>query len=210
MGFLDDVQASVNRGVAGANRGVESMKLKNQMNDAMKRRQQLAAQLGASLYEVTREDAALRSGREALYDGIAAIDQERDAIQAQLDELERQAAAAAQAAASIECPFCHTRISATDMFCCGCGKPMAEIQAAYAAAPAVPAEPEPAPVAVQAVCPACGSPVNEGDAFCMNCGAKLGAAVPEPAPEPAPQPVSPDQPAAPAPDAASSDAGEWA
>lgn len=210
MGFLDDVQASVNRGVAGANRGVESMKLKNQMNDAMKRRQQLAAQLGASLYEVTREDAALRSGREALYDGIAAIDQERDAIQAQLDELERQAAAAAQAAASIECPFCHTRISATDMFCCGCGKPMAEIQAAYAAAPAVPAEPEPAPAAVQAVCPACGSPVNEGDAFCMNCGAKLGAAAPEPAPEPAPQPVSPDQPAAPAPDAAPSDARERA
>lgn len=210
MGFLDDVQASVNRGVAGANRGVESMKLKNQMNDAMKRRQQLAAQLGASLYEVTREDAALRSGREALYDGIAAIDQERDAIQAQLDELERQAAAAAQAAASIECPFCHTRISATDMFCCGCGKPMAEIQAAYAAAPAVPAEPEPAPVAVQATCPACGSPVNEGDAFCMNCGAKLGAAAPEPAPEPAPQPASPDQPAAPAPDAAPSDAGEQA
>lgn len=204
MGFLDDVQASVNRGVAGANRGVESMKLKNQMNDAMKRRQQLAAQLGASLYEVTREDAALRSGREALYDGIAAIDQERDAIQAQLDELERQAAAAAQAAASIECPFCHTRISATDMFCCGCGKPMAEIQAAYAAAPAVPAEPEPAPVAIQAGCPACGSPVNEGDAFCMNCGAKLGAAAPEPAPEPAPQP------AAPAPDAAPSDAGEQA
>lgn len=210
MGFLDDVQASVNRGVAGANRGVESMKLKNQMNDAMKRRQQLAAQLGASLYEVTREDAALRSGREALYDGIAAIDQERDAIQAQLDELERQAAAAAQAAASIECPFCHTRISATDMFCCGCGKPMAEIQAAYAAAQAVPAEPEPAPAAVQAVCPACGSPVNEGDAFCMNCGAKLGAAAPEPTPEPAPQPVSPDQPAAPAPDAAPSDAGERA
>lgn len=210
MGFLDDVQASVNRGVAGANRGVESMKLKNQMSDAMKRRQQLAAQLGASLYEVTREDAVLRSGREALYDGIAAIDQERDAIQAQLDELERQAAAAAQAAASIECPFCHTRISATDMFCCGCGKPMAEIQAAYAAAPAVPAEPEPAPVAVQAVCPACGSPVNEGDAFCMNCGAKLGAAAPEPAPEPAAQPASPDQPAAPAPDAAPSDAGERA
>lgn len=210
MGFLDDVQASVNRGVAGANRGVESMKLKNQMNDAMKRRQQLAAQLGASLYEVTREDAVLRSGREALYDGIAAIDQERDAIQAQLEELERQAAAAAQAAASIECPFCHTRISATDMFCCGCGKPMAEIQAAYAAAQSVPAEPEPAPAAAQAVCPACGSPVNEGDAFCMNCGAKLGAAAPEPAPDPAAQPASPDQPAAPAPDAAPSDAGEQA
>ena len=61
MGFLDDVQASLNRGVAGANRGVESMKLKNQLNDAMKRRQALAAQLGASLYDITKDDPSFRT-----------------------------------------------------------------------------------------------------------------------------------------------------
>lgn len=74
MGFLDDVQASLNRGVAGANRGVESMKLKSQLNDANKRRSQLAAQLGASLYEATKDDESFRAGREQLYDGIAQID----------------------------------------------------------------------------------------------------------------------------------------
>lgn len=171
MGFLDDVQASLNRGVAGANRGVESMKLKSQLNDANKRRSQLAAQLGASLYEATKDDESFRAGREQLYDGIAQIDQERANIQAQLDEIERQAAESAQAAAQIECPFCHTRMSATDLFCAGCGKPMAEVQAALASAAPAPA-PAPAPVEAP-TCPGCGAPINEGDAFCMSCGAKL-------------------------------------
>lgn len=172
MGFLDDVQASLNRGVAGANRGVESMKLKSQLSDANKRRSQLAAQLGASLYDATKDDAAFRTGREQLYDGIAQIDMERATIQAQLDEIDRQAAASAQAATTLECPFCHTRMSATDLFCSGCGKPMAEVQAALAAVPA----PAPAPTAPAAAptCPNCGAPVNEGDVFCMSCGTKLG------------------------------------
>lgn len=170
MGFLDDVQASFNRGVAGANRGVESLKIKNQMNDAMKRRRDLAAQLGASLYEVAKDDPALREGREQLFEGIAQIDAERASLQAQLDELERQNAESQQAATVIICPFCNTRISASDMFCAGCGKPMVEImEASGAAAPA----PVPAPVEGP-VCPKCGAPVNEGDAFCMSCGQKLG------------------------------------
>lgn len=172
MGFLDDVQASLNRGVAGANRGVESIRLKSQLSDANKRRSQLAAQLGASLYEATKGDAAFREGREQLYDGIAQVDAERASIQAQLDEIERQAAASAQASVTLECPFCHTRMSATDLFCSGCGKPMAEVQAGLAAAAPVanPAQPGPA---CGPTCPNCGAPVNEGDAFCMSCGAKL-------------------------------------
>ena len=171
MGFLDDVQASLNRGVAGANRGVESMKLKNQLNDAMKRRQALAAQLGASLYDITKDDPSFRMGREQLFDGIAQIDAERASIQAQLDEIERQNAASQQAATVVVCPFCHTRISASDMFCAGCGKSMADIMAASGAA--APAAPAAAPVEGP-VCPKCGAPVSEGDAFCMSCGQKLG------------------------------------
>ena len=77
MGFLDNVQSSINRGMAGANRSANAMKLKSQLSDAMKRRQALAAQLGASLYDVTKGDPSFRSGREALYDGIAAIDVSR-------------------------------------------------------------------------------------------------------------------------------------
>ena len=66
-------------------------------------RQGLAAQLGASLYEATRGDAALVSGREALYDGIARIDAEREQCQRQIAAIDEQAAAAATAAAGFTC-----------------------------------------------------------------------------------------------------------
>ena len=95
MGFLDEMQASLDRTAADAGRALQVNKLKSQMNDALKRRQQLAGQLGASLYEATKDNAELRQGREELYDGIAAIDMERAQLQAQVDELERQAQAAA-------------------------------------------------------------------------------------------------------------------
>lgn len=136
MGFFDDIQASMNRGMASAGRAVDTQKIKVQMSDAMKRRQALAAQL---------------------------------------DELDRQAQQASKAATSFACPFCGARMSATDLFCAGCGKPINDIKAAFAAqrqsaAPAAAAVPADGPM-----CPACGAPVAEGDAFCMSCGHKLGA-----------------------------------
>ncbi len=194
MGFLDSVQSTFNRGVAAAGRTTDSVKLKSQMSDALKRRQNLAAQLGASLYELTKDDPSFRAGREALYDGIAAVDAERAQIQVELDRIEREAQAAQNAVMRLTCPFCGAQVGATDMFCAGCGKPMAEIQAALATAAPAPAVPAGGPT-----CPACGAPMNVGDLFCMNCGHKLDApatapepvAVPEaaPAPAPAPEPV---------------------
>lgn len=177
MGLFDDIQSSLNRGVAGANRGVETLRLKTQLSDALKRRQQLTAQLGASLYDATKDNPTFRMDREALYDGIAQIDVEREEIQARLDEIDLQAAQAAEAAhasATLECPFCHARISAGDMFCSACGKPMAEIQNELAAQGHVGDEHNnEGPQSGGPVCPSCGAPVNEGDAFCMSCGTKL-------------------------------------
>ncbi len=171
MGFFDDIQASMNRGMASAGRAVDTQKIKMQMNDAAKRRQALAAQLGASLYDVTKDAPEFRSGREPLYDGIAAVDAERASLQAQLDELERQAQQAAQAAATFACPFCGARMGVSDLFCSGCGKPITEIKDVFAAR-----QQAEAPVAstVGSACPVCGAPVVEGDAFCMSCGKKLG------------------------------------
>ena len=178
MGLLDDLQGSFNRGVAATGRTARQVKLKSQMSDAMKRRQGLAAQLGANLYDATKDDPSWRTGREALYDGIAAIDAERAQIQAELDALEQEAQAEAYAAQVYTCPFCGSRVAATDMFCSGCGKPMAEIQAALTAqAPA----PAPAAPASGTVCPNCGAPTNPGDAFCMNCGTRLDGAAAAPA-----------------------------
>ena len=216
MSFFDDLQNSINRGVAGANRTGNTIKLKAQLNEAMKRRQTLAAQLGASLYDVTKDDPTFRAGREAIYDGIAAIDDERAGYQAEIDRIEAEAQAAQAAAVRYTCPFCGSSVAASDLFCSGCGKPMAEIEAeitkqrtsgiATAAASSA---------SSVATCPQCGFFINEGDTFCMNCGAKLESvsepvvesepelvAVPEPVAVPAPEPVvvpDPEPIAAPAP-----------
>ena len=56
MGLLDDVQSTINRGVAATGRTARVAKLRTQMSEAMKRRQALAAQLGASLYEETKDN----------------------------------------------------------------------------------------------------------------------------------------------------------
>ena len=183
MGFLDSVQSTFNRGVAAAGRTGDQVRLKGQMNDANKRRQNLAAQLGASLYDLTKDDPKFREGREALYDGIASIDAERANIQAELDRLEQEAQAAQIASTRFACPFCGSQLSANDVFCSGCGKPMAEIQAALSKAQTgAPANWD------GPTCPSCGAPMNVGDMFCMNCGHKLDAPAEAPAPAPAPEP----------------------
>lgn len=198
MGFFDSVQSTFNRGVAAAGRTSDQVRLKGQMSDANRRRQNLAAQLGASLYELTRNDPRFRAGREALFDGIAAIDAERMQIQAELDRIEREAHAAQIASTHFACPFCGSQVGASDVFCSGCGRPMTEIQAALSAsqggAPANWSGP---------VCPSCGSPMNVGDLFCMSCGYKLDAPAVAPAPEPAYEPAPAPEPGpAPAPEPA--------
>ena len=195
MGFLDSLQSSVNRGMAATGRATSTMKLKAQMSEALKRRQALAAQLGASLYDVTKDDANLRAGREALYDGIAACDAERAQCQAEIERLEAESAAATAANSYYVCPFCGSHVVTTDLFCSGCGKPMAEITAALSAQQQAPAAPV-APVSGAAACPQCGAPVNAGDVFCMSCGYNLAAApahaavaASDPEPAVAPEPV---------------------
>lgn len=161
MGFMDNITSAVNRGTAAAGRETEKIRLKARMNELTKQRQGLAAQLGASLYEATREDAALRVGREALYDGIAACDAEKAECQRQIDELEAQAAASAQAADTFSCAVCGARMGGTDLFCSGCGAPADKARPAAAAAPSGRA------------CAKCGAPLGEGDLFCMSCGARV-------------------------------------
>ena len=162
MGFMDHITSAVNRGTAAAGREADKIKLKARMGELTKQRQGLAAQLGASLYEATREDAALRAGREALYDGIAACDAEKTECQRQIDALEAQAAESAQAAATFNCAVCGARMGGTDLFCSGCGAPIGKARP-VAAAPSGPA------------CPSCGVPLGESDLFCMSCGAKVAA-----------------------------------
>lgn len=187
MGFLDNVTSAVNRGTASVQRTSRVSQLKMQINGLMKQRRDLAAQLGASLYDVVKEDPAMRAGREPLFDGIANIDEQRAALEAEIVRIEAETAAAQEANVVLSCPRCGSDVMGGDLFCSGCGLPIAEVKAA--SAPSQLAAGGPA-------CPSCGAPLVEGDAFCMMCGAKIEAA-PEPDPivVPAPDPV-----VAPAPD----------
>lgn len=178
MGLLDDIQISLNKGVAATERAATAVRLRAQLSDAVRRRQELVAQLGASLYDATKEDPELRAGREPLYDEIAAIDRERADIQSKIEEIERHARAESTSAAPITCPFCGTHLRGEDHFCMGCGKPMPEIAAAIA--PLTPsrtvteAADGTAPGKATAVCPRCQNAVRPGDSFCMSCGNPLG------------------------------------
>uniref|UniRef100_UPI0022E3AB1B zinc ribbon domain-containing protein n=1 Tax=Adlercreutzia equolifaciens TaxID=446660 RepID=UPI0022E3AB1B len=121
MGFLDNVTSAVNRGTAAAGRGADKIKLNARIGELNKQRQGLAPQRGASLYEATRNDTALVSGREALYEGIARVDAEREECQRQIAAIDEQAAAAATAAAGFACAVCGARMTGADLFCSGCG-----------------------------------------------------------------------------------------
>lgn len=176
MGLLDDIQSSLSKGVVATERAATTVKLKVQLSDFARRRQDLTAQLGASLYEATKDNPELRVGREALYDAIASLDSQRASVQAQIDELERQAQLEAQASMTLTCPFCGTQLKREDHFCIGCGTSMAEITAALVPS-ATPVSPSPTSTdtAETAVCPNCHAPVQAGDAFCMSCGSPINA-----------------------------------
>ena len=168
MGFLDNVTSAVNRGTAAAGRGADKIKLNARIGELNRQRQNLAAQLGASLYEATRGDAALTAGREALYDGIARIDAEREECQRQIAAIDEQAAAAATAATGFACAVCGAHMTGADLFGAGCGTPAEKARAL------APAAPTPAHAAGPA-CASCGAPLGAGDMFCMSCGAKVAA-----------------------------------
>lgn len=171
MGILDNMTAAVNRGTGQASRAAEKLKLKNQINEINKRRQQLAAQLGASLYDATKDNAELRSGRETLYAGIASCDDERAKCQAKIEELDAMSQAVTAASTTFKCAVCGASISGDDLFCSGCGSPAEKARPAESVTAADTSGPK---------CKSCGSSITEGDMFCMACGAKQESSIGEP------------------------------
>lgn len=169
MGFLDNVTSAVNRGTASAGRATEKIKLNARISELNKQRQRLAAQLGALLYEVTKDDPNHPAESEALYAAIARCDEEREACQTQIHQLEQQSAAVATASSTFKCAVCGATMSGSDLFCSGCGSPVEKARPQVASN---------APVAVEAsaFCANCGAPMAADDLFCMSCGTKVGAA----------------------------------
>lgn len=193
MGFFNNVSNSFSRGKNAVSRSSKILQLNMQENELMKQRQNLAAQLGASLYDQTRNDPRFTAGREPLYSGIANIDAQRSMLEAQVAQLQADQAAQTAAAQTYRCPNCGSTVSATDMFCSGCGLPIAQVMAAQPQQPqyqqaqyqqaATPVQSYSSPVApafaaaptapTGRVCPNCGAPMGPDDVFCMNCGTRV-------------------------------------
>ena len=196
MGFFDDIQGAVDRGMSTMERGVEIAKINARMREINQQRSNLAAQLVACLYERTKNDPSFTEGLETLYSGIARLDSERIEAQAMIEQLQNQPQQKAPARQLVTCPTCGSFCDPTDMFCCGCGAKVADFAAGSAASAA----------AGTYYCPKCSAPFEEGDAFCMSCGARLASELPaaepvftaDPAIEPelasAPEPAAEPQP----------------
>lgn len=164
MGFLDQLSDSFNRGMDSVNRGTRKLDLKAQLAKVQNDRQSAAAQLGASLYETTRDNVEFTAGREALYEAIAKCDEERVRIEAEIAEIEKEAAAAER----LTCHKCGATVNVSDSFCTGCGTPVSEIRQAASEAAAVEVE------SSAKACPACGSPIyDESAIFCTACGTRI-------------------------------------
>ncbi|WP_165043191.1 MULTISPECIES: zinc ribbon domain-containing protein [unclassified Adlercreutzia] len=144
MNLLDSMSAALSRGTNVADRAAKNLKYEVRLREITRERQSLAAQLGASLYEDTKDDPDMRAGRERLYDGIAALDIEREQVRAQIANLAEQAQTEAQQ--SPLCPFCGSRVAGDHLFCSGCGRSIDDIRAAWFAQAAA-AEPAPTPAA---------------------------------------------------------------
>lgn len=107
MGFLDDVSASLNRGVESGARTAKMVKVKAQIAEAEHQRSSYASELGAALYEQTRNDAQFTTGRETLYASIASCDERVAQLKQEYAAIEAEdgkAAAAAQPAGSAQQP----------------------------------------------------------------------------------------------------------
>ncbi|MBQ9067979.1 MAG: zinc ribbon domain-containing protein [Eggerthellaceae bacterium] len=174
MGFVEDIQAGINRGTESAQRAARSAKLKMEASELMRQRKDLAAQLGASLFDMVKEMPECRAGRESLFDAIEAIDMKRAGINAELEALTAEAAASQQSAVVYQCPRCGSNVLSTDHFCTGCGCPIEEVVAAYEKLQAATMQNDSngAPSG-GIVCANCKAILKEGDAYCVECGAPV-------------------------------------
>ncbi len=129
MGFLDNLESIANRATSSVERTGRKAQLNIRLGDVNKRRTDLLAQLGASLYNVVKDMPEFRLGREAIFDAIAALDAERVQLEQQISAVEGESEAARAAAVKYNCTACGAVVQGGDMFCSVCGKSVAEIVA---------------------------------------------------------------------------------
>lgn len=179
MSFFQDFSSTfsaISRGASATQRAAKIAKLRTQLADVTRSRSEYAAQLGAGLYELTKNDPRFTEGNESLYSGIEHCDEERNRLQEEIAALEEQAQQEAATWRMYTCQQCGKRVRATDTYCSGCGRLVADIVAQEEAEQARQREADEAAAQAAAqkiICPQCGRHIQPHDAFCPACGAKI-------------------------------------
>jgi|GEM_PF-4248802 len=97
-----------------------SEELRIRSDELATKRTNLAADLGALVYEETKTNPRARRGREVLYDGIASIDREQAEIAEELKQLDARHRREDEPV-PLYCPFCGKPVTAEAVFCPQCG-----------------------------------------------------------------------------------------
>jgi hypothetical protein len=97
-------------------------------------------------------------------DALRAVDAWEAQTDAGIEDVLEQEIAARRSSLGVPgrpCPHCGRPSAARDVFCTGCGRPLAQAAAPVAGKPA-------------AACPQCGHALEPGDRFCPGCGQPVG------------------------------------
>jgi hypothetical protein len=126
---------------------LEITRLKNDLEQAQRQRDELVLRLGEQAYQHMRAGSLSAQPLAAAFGQVQEADQQVSLLRQQIAALE------SPAAGGPTCPACGNANAAGDRFCVSCGSPLA------APAPALPR------------CGSCGAEVKPQARFCVGCGA---------------------------------------
>lgn len=167
MGILDDLSSAFSKAQAGATRFADTASLKFKLGEAERKRRDLMAQLGESLYAEACGNPTLKAGREAILAGIAQCEADRAQVQSELDRIAKEAAESKSA--SYVCPVCGGTLVPGARFCQTCGAQMQPSSSAPEGAPQASytqAQPQQPGFQAQTASAPASEAVSQGDSGC--------------------------------------------
>ena len=125
MGIWDNVSSMLGKGADAAGRFANATNLKFKLGEEQRKRRDLAAELGESLYETVAANPSLAAGRERILADMAACDAEIARIKEEVDRIAQENEALKAEAVSYSCPVCGSTLARNARFCSTCGTPLA-------------------------------------------------------------------------------------
>lgn len=123
MGIWDDISGVLNRGMEGAGRIADTTSLKFKLGEVERRRRDLAADLGESLYASVESGSELPAECERIIADMRACDIEISQVKADIERIARESDAAKAASVAYCCSHCGATLSPGARFCHACGAP---------------------------------------------------------------------------------------